>query len=66
MLNFTLFRGRHRPMDRKLQKGQVLIEGLLLMLFLVSVLVVLMNFTKKQNEVFKKNELPTKLKYQNR
>jgi competence protein ComGC len=53
-------------MDRKLQKGQVLIEGLLLMLFLVSVLVVLMNFTKKQNEVFKKNELPTKLKYQNR
>ena len=53
-------------MDRKTEKGQVLVEGLFVMIFLVSILVVLMNFIKKQNGVFKKYEIPAKLQYQNR
>jgi len=48
-------------MDRANEKGQVLIEGLLAMTFLVSVLLGLMTFVKKQNGVIKKYELPAKI-----
>lgn len=53
-------------MDGPDEKGQVLIEGLLLMVLIVSVFLVLLNFSKKQKEVLKNYELPAKIKYQSR
>lgn len=53
-------------MDRKTQKGQVLIEGLFMMVFIAGILLVVMGFIKKQDEGFKKYELPAKIKYKNR
>lgn len=53
-------------MESRNEKGQVLIEGLVAMMCLVSVLLILTSFLKKQNEVFKKYELPAKIQYQNR
>lgn len=64
MHNISL--SRKRPLDRPTQKGQILIEGLFLMAFITSVLLVLAAFIKKQNEVFKNYELPAKIKYQKR
>lgn len=40
-----------------------MVEGLVLMLFLSSVLFVFVSFTKKQDEVLKKYELPSKVRY---
>lgn len=48
-------------MDRQNEKGQVLIEGLFMMMVLVGIILVLMAFVKKQNEVIKKYELPAKI-----
>lgn len=48
-------------MERANEKGQVLIEGLFVMVFLVGLLLVVMSFIKKQNEVLKKYELPAKI-----
>lgn len=64
MRNITL--SRWSQLARKNEKGQVLVEGLFVMIFLTGLLLVLMGSIKKQNEVFKKYELPAKIKYKNR
>lgn len=60
MQHFNIF--RKRRVEREAEKGQVLVEGLLLMLFILSVFLVLVNFMKSQNKVLKKYELPAKIK----
>jgi hypothetical protein len=46
------------------QRGQVLLEGIFLMLFLTSVLIVMMSFTKNQQGILKRYELPAKIHFQ--
>lgn len=53
---------RRNPLDRTFEKGQIIIEGLLLMIFLASTILILIRFSHKQEEVLKKYELPAKIK----
>ena len=54
MLNVPL--PRQKQLDRPTERGQVLVEALILMTVLATILMYFIQFTEKQNELFKKIE----------
>lgn len=54
MLNVPL--PRQKRLDRPTERGQVLVEALILMTVLATILMYFIQFTEKQNELFKKIE----------